>query len=143
MILKSYYRDHILDLLENVTIYISRRDMVLKTAGLLFKTPRLGDNVNNDLSPVALKVLQNNPKINIIDASSAHGVKQEGGHMYLLTSPWVSSDMILYLKYGHNPVQRNLQSRGDGLYWGFGKDYSTHTVQKRQRSRKIITPVVD
>ena len=125
MLLKSYYRDHILDLLQNVTIYVSRKDRVLKIAGLLFKTPRLGVNAKNDISPAALKVLQTDPKINIIDTSFAPGVNQEGGHMYLLTSPWVSSDMILLLQHGHNPARRNLQPREEGLYWGFGKDYGT------------------
>lgn len=123
MLARAYYRDGILDLLQNLTLYVSKKDLVLKFAGALFQTPRLGHHQLKDIAAESLRVIKENPKINFIDASPARGVVKEWGHMYVLTSPWISSDMILALKYGLAPAERHLQSVGNGLYWEFGKDY--------------------
>ncbi|MEI8012062.1 MAG: alpha/beta hydrolase [Candidatus Omnitrophota bacterium] len=121
MVLKSYYRDHILDILRDVTFYVSRKDCVLKIARVFSKTPRLGECSSGDLSKDALSVLRGSSKVNIVDASSAKGSYKEGGHCYLLTSPYISSDMILLLKHHFDPSERHLKSKEEGLYWEFYK----------------------
>lgn len=132
MVLKSYYRDHILDVLERVTFYVSRKDWVLKTARLFFKTRRVGETSSKDLSENALKVLLQEPKVHIIDATSAQGSHKEGGHCYLLTSSSISSDLILLLKHNLNPQERHLSSKEDGLYWEFPKDNSVRSSMKKK-----------
>lgn len=119
MVIKSYYRDHILDILERVTFYVSRKDWVLKIARLFFKTRRVGETSSKDLSEHALKVLRQEPKVHIVDASSAQGSHKEGGHCYLITSSSISSDLILLLKHHLNPQERHLDPKEDGLYWEF------------------------
>jgi esterase/lipase superfamily enzyme len=121
MVIKSYYRDHILDILERVTFYVSRKDWVLKIARLFFKTRRVGETSSKDLSENALKVLRQEPKVHIIDASSAQGSHKEGGHCYLLTSSSISSDLISLLKRNLDPQERHLKPKEDGLYWEFPK----------------------
>ncbi|MEI7998519.1 MAG: alpha/beta hydrolase [Candidatus Omnitrophota bacterium] len=121
MVLKSYYRDHILDILERVTFYVSRKDWVLKIARILFKTPRVGETSSKDLSENALKVLRQESKIQIIDATSAQGSHKEGGHCYLFTSSTISSDLILLLKHNLNPQERHLKPKEEELYWEFPK----------------------
>jgi esterase/lipase superfamily enzyme len=119
MMLRSYYRDNILDLVRKATIYVSRKDMVLSMVSILFGTPRLGDKVRRDLSDEALKVLRNNEKVCFVDVTNAQGAQEGSGHLYLLTSPAISSDMILTLRDGLSPSQRGLQPQENGLYWSW------------------------
>ncbi len=119
MLLRSYYRDNILDLVKKATIYVSLKDIILSMAKLLYRTPRLGDKVRKNLSPEALLVLRNEEKLCFVDVTKARGVEKGGGHLYLLTSPKISSDMILTLRDNLHPSLRGLHPQEDGLYWSF------------------------
>lgn len=121
MMLRSYYRDNILDLVRKATIYVSRNDMVLSMVGILFGTPRLGDKVRKDLSEEALRVLRNDEKVCFVDVTNAQGAEKGSGHLYLLTSPAITSDMILTLRDGLHPSRRGLRSQEKGLYWSWKK----------------------
>ncbi len=119
MMLRSYYRDNILDLVRKATIYVSRKDIVLSMARILFRTPRLGDKVRKNLSEEVQRILRNDEKVCFVDVTNAPGAEKGSGHLYLLTSPVISSDMILTLRDGLHPSQRGLQSQENGLYWSW------------------------
>jgi hypothetical protein len=58
-----------------------------------------------------------------IDVEGAANFDSGNGHAYFRQSPWVSSDVLLSLRYGLRPAQRGLEQRDESPIWRFPKDY--------------------
>lgn len=123
MILRSYYRDNVLDIVRKVTIYVSRYDKALVFSRLFFGTTRVGHLHKKGIAPWQLELLRNEQQVEFIDVSRAYLAGRGSGHLYQLTSPWVLADLILCLQYGLTPAQRCLNKEEGGLYWSFDQKY--------------------
>ena len=62
-----------------------------------------------------------------LDEAGRVGVKRaakgKGGHGYWYQNPWVSSDVLLMIKYDLGPAERGLVRGADGAVWVFPEDY--------------------
>ena len=123
--LRSY-----IDLVDNVTITMSRDDSVLKLSQRFNKKSRLGMPDLEEADPEDrewAKTLSRTAQLDIIeiDTEVIPGV-EAGAHNYWYNSPWVSTDTIVLLNAHLKPEDRGLVSTGDentAQVWTFPPDY--------------------
>ena len=140
--LRSY-----IDLVDNVTITMSRDDSVLKMSQRFNKKSRLGMPNAEEANPEDLewaRTLSQTEQLDIIeiDAEMIPGV-EAGAHNYWYNSPWVSTDTILLLLAHIKPEDRALVSTGDantGQVWTFPPDYDQRIASKIQELRESWLP---
>jgi esterase/lipase superfamily enzyme len=87
---------------ERVVLYICNKDKALGFSNWLFRgMMRLGDITSRTLGPQEVDNLRNSRRIQIVDAR----VSDAGsfGHNYFHSSPAVSSDLIMLLRYQLDP----------------------------------------
>lgn len=116
--------DGLLDTCERLTLYLSRQDKALELSRRLSGRERLGQAwVRRALSDTARQYLLRENRLAVIDATDASDATLENGHRYLRKSPWVSSDILMTLRFGFAPEERGLiRQEGDPL-WTFPPDY--------------------
>ena len=140
--LRSY-----IDLVDNVTITMSRDDSVLKMSQRFNKKSRLGmpniDEADSEDREWA-KTLSRTAQLDIIeiDTEVIPGV-EAGAHNYWYNSPWVSTDTIILLNAHLKPADRGLVSTGDGntaQVWTFPPDYDQRIGTIIQELRKEWLP---
>ncbi|MDP2652872.1 MAG: alpha/beta hydrolase [Candidatus Omnitrophota bacterium] len=122
--LRSYYRDNVLALMKKATIYISRKDRALQFSRLLFGTPRLGELEVRNIHPKKIDIIKKERKLELVDVTNARNASTGSGHLYQLTSPWISTDILLCLKHALSPQERGLTSK-DGIVWEFDHQYES------------------
>jgi esterase/lipase superfamily enzyme len=116
--------DGALDLVDGVTLYVSSSDRALRLARRLYGRERAGEAfAEGQPSPTARAWLDAHPKLAIIDVTDAAGSTEENGHRYFRKSPWVSSDMLMTLRFGLGPETRGLTRAGGSPMWRFPPDY--------------------
>ncbi|MEM7171779.1 MAG: alpha/beta hydrolase [Pseudomonadota bacterium] len=111
--------------IDQVTIYTSPNDNAIGLAELLFASPRgrLGTFDVEDLKSSEAKQLQSNEgRVAII---SFDGEQSSGhGHDYFRTNEAVSSDIILMLRYGYRPGDRERPLEDLGFnFWRVPENY--------------------
>lgn len=124
--------DGLEDIPDRLSIYISTKDVALDLSGFLFKSARVGEPLHV-LTPKFLKLISEHTKLDVIDVTAAE--EKHGswlGHSYFHKDPWVSSDLLLLMKYGLPARDRGLSREDNGALWTFPKDYP-------QRVRAIAT----
>lgn len=144
--------DDLGDLGQASTIYVSRDDSALwASARLLFKAPRLG-RPDNALTEADLEKLRGETLSAFVDPGQAQRSAGRGdrfGHAYWYGNPWVSTDALLFLRYGLAPADRGLVRSESGTYWVFPENYSERLrdvlwdLEQRlseQRARQPLTP---
>jgi pimeloyl-ACP methyl ester carboxylesterase len=140
--LRSY-----IDLVDNVTITMSRDDSVLKMSQRFNKKSRLGmpdlEEADSEDREWA-KTLSRTAQLDIIeiDTEVIPGV-EAGAHNYWYNSPWVSTDTIVLLNAHLKPEDRGLVSTGDGntaQVWTFPPDYDQRIGTIIQELRKEWLP---
>ncbi len=124
-IFASYIADGLLDVMQDLSIYVSGMDKALDLSQWLTKRKRLGQIVIDGQIPgTVIQYLQENPNLSLIDVTDAQGATIGNGHHYFRKSPWVSSDIILTLTYNLKPQNRGL-IRGDCFpIWTFPENYT-------------------
>ena len=116
--------DGILDIVDGFTVYVSSKDRALAVPRRLYGRERAGETFTADRMPSpALQWLRANRKLSFIDVTDAAGSTTENGHRYFRKSSWVSSDMLMLLRFGLGPGERGLQRDGDSTVWTFPPDY--------------------
>ena len=55
----------------------------------------------------------------VIDVTDAAESTNENGHRYFRKSPWVSSDVLMMLRFGLGPEARGLVRSADSAMWRF------------------------
>jgi len=122
----SFLSDGVLDMVEQMNVYISRNDSILETSNVYHNYSRLGQYWEKDqFSPETAIFLEKEDRIHFIDVSSAPGNKNLGGHFYFLESPWVSSDILNVLIKQKIPEERALIGDPANLeFWSFPADYA-------------------
>jgi len=131
----NYLKDGILDVSDQLTVYLSGKDSALNMARFMFRTKRLGQARDSDLNPRVIEFLKNQRALNGIDVTKAEGSQWGNGHAYFRKSPWVSSDIILTLFLKGTPEERALVQRDDGI-WYFPPDYIQSIKDEVAKARK-------
>jgi esterase/lipase superfamily enzyme len=121
----GFLTDGLLKLVDQLIIYQSDADWALRLSRFLTNSARVGQSIDPDeIKPVVLRYLQENPKLAIIDVSDAESARKGNGHSYLVGSPWVSSDMLIALASNKGPLERGLvRKEGNAPVCVFPPDY--------------------
>jgi len=123
MLFASRYRDGFDDIAENITIYTNANDNALNWALRFFGWPRLGAPGELGLTPEEIRSLEDLGKTVIIDVADAENSASGNGHGYFIKSPWVSSDILLTLRYGLEVSERGLLKPKEVAVWSFHSKY--------------------
>jgi len=125
----SYIADGILDVSQRLTIYLSGHDKALGISAFISRRKRLGQMWSSDLVKMTPSIkqalLKNLDKIDFINVTPTEGASTGNGHGYFLSSPWVSSDVLMTLYYGLAPEERGLVQHNDLPFYDFPPDYIT------------------
>jgi hypothetical protein len=141
--LRSY-----IDLVDNVTITMSRDDSVLKMSQRFNKKSRLGmpDSEEADTEDREWARKQSRTeKLDVIEIDAEVIPDLEAGaHNYWYNSPWVSTDTILLLLAHIRPEDRGLVSTDENnvQIWKFPPDYDQRVARKIQELRESWLPTL-
>lgn len=121
----AYLADGLLKIPSHLTIYLSDVDAALGLSRWIFGRQRVGELFEeNNLAPEVVAFLQTNADhFHIIDVTEAEESTAASGHGYFRQSPWVSSDILMTLKYNLSPRERGLLQSEDSTLWRFPADY--------------------
>ena len=135
----------LLDVQDHLTVYMSGTDGALGMSHKLFARARVGQ-VTDDLEfvPSVDTFLRSNDDMFIIDVTDAPSADAGNGHSYFRNSPWVSSDVLMTLRYGLLPGDRGLVIGDDKPVWRFPDDYiprlRTALTEADPDLRSALTP---
>lgn len=116
--------DGLLNVMERLTVYMSDTDRALGISRFLFTRRRLGQVFQpGALEPEVRDYLNRTEDLVAIDVTNAEDAAAGNGHAYFRQSPWVSSDVLMTLKYGLAPAQRGLVRHPTQPVWAFPRDY--------------------
>lgn len=133
----GYASDGVLDLINRLTIYQSAKDKALSLSSLLFGRERLGQITRYERAENAFLMRYiDEGKLITIDVSKAADAFKKNGHSYFRDSPWVSSDVLITLRYELDPDERGLIFNEQNKLWEFPEDYI-------EQSRKRILEEID
>jgi len=129
--------DRFLDVAERVTVYRSETDKALGISSWLLNRRRLGEiDANEGLSQQQIEMLKPNQELYLINVSSAEQASTGKGHNYFRQSPWVSSDILMALRFRLKPEDRGLYREKDSAIWQFPADY----IERLKASLELIYP---
>lgn len=112
--LKTFAGDYvpsIMDLSKQTIVYYSRRDAALVFSSIVAGASRIGRPDINDLSPNEINNLATDPHFQAIDVTDVRGSQEMGGirgHGYWYANEWISTDVLLSLRYPIPPAKRCL-----------------------------------
>ena len=127
--LKTFASEHVpavQDLAKQTIIYFSRNDAALGFSSLIAGASRLGRPDVNDLSVSEIERLASDPNFQAINVSEVPGVHEMGGmrgHGYWYANDWISTDVLLSMRYPIAPEKRCLVSTGRRNVWKFPDNY--------------------
>jgi hypothetical protein len=103
-------------------VYASRRDKALGFAGGIFGDVRLGNSIGKLTDDERAALIANDTQwIDVAEAEKHSSTWL--GHSYFHDNPWVSSDLMLYLRTGATAEERGLVRDMDTGFLVFPKDY--------------------
>jgi esterase/lipase superfamily enzyme len=121
--LAAYLVEGLMKVPERLSIYVSSTDKALGFSKWLFNRKRLGQMWEEAMNPKSIAFLKSTPELQFINVSAAEGSDYRNGHAYFRTSPWVSSDILISLKYNLEPDQRGLVRAAGNPVWFFPENY--------------------
>lgn len=108
----------------HLNIYVSDADKALRSAQKVLAPQRLGQDWSDEVTARGEHgLLAYDANMSIIDVSGAEGADARKGHSYLRDSPWVSSDILMAMRYRLTPAERGLVRAPGELFWRFPSDY--------------------
>ena len=119
----SYVIDGLLRVQDRLTLYTSPSDQALHLSQKIFAHRRLGQILPGTLDERMRQFAASSSRLALIDVAEADNFDDGNGHAYFRNSPWVSSDILMTLRYGLTPAERGLVQRGDSPVWHFPNDY--------------------
>lgn len=121
----GYLVDGIWKIPSHLTVYLSGTDMALKTSSFFYYGgKRLGAWSEDDsLSSASRKILRDHDDLLAIHVGDAANSSAGDGHAYFRDSPWVSSDVLMTLRYDLLPEDRGLVRTEEDPIWRFPPDY--------------------
>jgi esterase/lipase superfamily enzyme len=109
-------------LTDGVAVYASTKDRALAFSGNIFGNIRLGRSIGR-LTPKERDALIAN-SLQWIDATEAQRHDSSFlGHSYFHANPWISSDIMLFLRLGATPEERGLVRDPETGFLVFPRDY--------------------
>ena len=118
-----------------MTLYASSEDRALSLSGRLLSMARLG-NPFKMISTEELGALRRAEGRTLVDVSPSQKRYREFlDHSYFHKNPWVSSDLLMFIKYGLSPADRGLVPFEEGALWTFSEDYP-----ERAKNIRIAPP---
>ena len=144
----SYIIDGLLRVQDRLTIYTSPSDKALHLSEKIFAHRRIGEVLPGTLDERMRQFVASSSRFALIDVADADNFDEGNGHGYFRKSPWVSSDILMTLRYGLAPAQRGLEQRGESPVWRFPDDYLSRferalaqaSAAQRQSGAKATTP---
>jgi esterase/lipase superfamily enzyme len=132
-----YIEYGMIEVASKVIIYFSNTDKALGLSNWLWKENRIGnlDIDQTKMTDYTVDYLKSMTQLELVDATGTPGSNKQHGHVYFLTSQWVSSDLMLYLRTNFSPDKRGLIRDESDLYWKFPKDYRTKSTYKKLKDR--------
>lgn len=123
--------DGLLKVMQRFTIYMSDTDRALSVSNFLFVRRRLGQVFNAGMmEPAVREYLERTKNLIAIDVTNAEDASVGNGHAYFRHSPWVSSDLLMTLKYDLAPEERGLEPQPTLPIWKFPDDYTERLRQQ-------------
>jgi esterase/lipase superfamily enzyme len=127
---RSLVLDRVGEMVEAYVVYLSTQDLALSISrSLMSGTRRLG--VPGEASDQEAERLRAETVSGFVDVGLAQDRAGRGlwGHSFWVDNPWVSSDLILTLRYALAPRERGLVREGDELFWSFPEDYPERVAE--------------
>lgn len=128
--LKTFARDDvpaIMDLAQQTTVYISRKDAALGFSTLVAGVSRIGRPDVTNLSRQEIENLAADPRLHAIDITDVRGAHEMGGmagHGYWYANEWIATDVLISLRYPLPPEKRCLvQDKRYTKIWHLPDDY--------------------
>ncbi|MEQ8664080.1 MAG: alpha/beta hydrolase [Gammaproteobacteria bacterium] len=119
----SYVLDGLLRVQEDLNLYVSPADQALHISERVFAHRRLGEVLPGTLDARMREFAAHEERLAFIDVENAANFDAGNGHAYFRKSPWVSSDVLMGLRYGLDPRERGLQRSPESPIWRFPADY--------------------
>jgi esterase/lipase superfamily enzyme len=143
----SYLDEGLLRICENLTLYMSVEDQALGVSRFIFSRNRLGQTAaSGEWDPAVIQYLRENRELTIVDVSDAQSATAGNGHAYFRGSPWVSSDILMSLRYDLSPEDRGLVVDHERQLWTFPTDYverlQTELKQRFQDDKPQLSSAV-
>ena len=130
-IFAGHLEDGLLNVMDDFTIYMSDTDKALGVSTFVFARRRLGQVFMPDnIDAAVLDYLQRTKDLYLIDVTNAEEAAAGNGHAYFRKSPWVSSDVLMTLKYNLTPGERGLVQHEEMPTWVFPEDYTDRLRQQ-------------
>ncbi len=134
--------DGLLNVMERLTVYMSDTDQALGISRFLFTRRRLGQVFRpGALEPEVRDYLNRTEGLVAIDVTNAEDAAAGNGHAYFRQSPWVSSDVLMTLKYDLAPGQRGLTRHATQPVWAFPEDYEQRLRLQLGKRIGLNTPI--
>ncbi len=140
----SYVLDGLLKVQERLTLYTSPSDAALHISEKVFSHRRLGEVLPGTLDDRMREYMASTDRMSMIDVAEAENFDEGNGHGYFRRSPWVSSDILMTLRYGLEPAERGLEQREGSPIWRFPPDYLSRfdSALERQRRKALSQPAL-
>lgn len=130
--LKHFTKAHlepILALSTKTIVYVSRNDMALNALSVLLGASRLGAPEGDEIDPKDAIRLKNLPQIdrlefvNVTRVPGAQEMGGIGGHGYWYANDWVSTDILISMRYQLPAERRGLVPHPRYRAWQFPREY--------------------
>ena len=122
----AYMADGLLEVPLRASVYLSEKDKALGMSRFLTRRERLGQMWGAGRPPAHLEdyLNEHEAETSVINVTSAEGSTAGNGHAYFRNSPWVSSDILMGLRYDLRPAGRGLVRVEEGSpIFTFPPDY--------------------
>ncbi len=124
---------------QDLAVYASREDNALGLSGDIFGDIRLGRSIGK-LSPEERAALITTHSQWIDVTAAQQRAPSFLGHSYFHQSPWVASDIILFLRLGASPEERGLVRDEKTGFLTFPDDYEKQLPEIVDRMRAKYDP---
>jgi esterase/lipase superfamily enzyme len=119
----SYILDGLLRVQDRLTLYTSPSDQALHVSEKIFSHRRVGEILPGTLDDRMRQFAASSSRLALIDVADAAHFDAGNGHAYFRKSPWVSSDILMTLRYDLAPAERGLERADKSPVWRFPDDY--------------------
>ncbi|MGR8946517.1 MAG: alpha/beta hydrolase [Gammaproteobacteria bacterium] len=132
----SYVLDGLLRVQDRLTLYASPADKALKLSETIFNHRRVGEVLAGTLDNRMREFVASSSRLAMVDVGNAANFDAGNGHAYFRKSPWVSSDILMTLRYGLSPGERGLSRSDESPIWRFPEDY----VERFEAALQAVNP---
>jgi esterase/lipase superfamily enzyme len=134
----SYVLDGLLRVPEHLSFYSSPKDKALKMSSRVFAHRRMGELQPGQIGEPMREFLAHSSKLALINVEGAANYDAGNGHAYFRQSPWVSSDVLMTLRYGLDPAARGLEQPEGSPVWRFPQDYVARSAAALARANPAL-----